>query len=166
MIFVTVGNATQGFSRWLEAIDQMAGQGFFGEEMVFIQSGSNHDFRSLHCKQEPFLSMGKFAEMISIADLVISHAGAGTLIHVLQAGKVPVVMPRRRKYGELVDDHQIELVQALAAEGRVIPAYEPEDLPAAIFEARRCKAQPMPSPPTRMLTLVSEAIEELMGEKQ
>ena len=77
-----------------------------------------------------------------------------------------MVMPRRRKYGELVDDHQVELTKALAAEGRVIPAYEPEDLPAAIEEARRRNTQPIPPPPSRMLDLVAQAIEELLNQKR
>ncbi|MBI3766239.1 MAG: multidrug MFS transporter, partial [Ignavibacteriales bacterium] len=93
MIFVTVGNATQGFGRLLNAVDRMAGEGAFGKEIVFIQSGNNPDFRFSHCKHEPFLDMENFETKIHEADLVISHAGAGTLLQVLHAGKIPIVMP-------------------------------------------------------------------------
>jgi UDP-N-acetylglucosamine transferase subunit ALG13 len=75
-------------------------------------------------------------------------------------------MPRRRKYGEVVDDHQDELVQALCLEGRVIPAYEPQDLPNAIAEARRRNAQPVPPPPSRMLDRVAQAIEEFLNQRK
>jgi UDP-N-acetylglucosamine transferase subunit ALG13 len=164
VIFVTVGNATQGFRRLLDAIDRLAGEGVFGTETVFIQSGNNPDFRPTYCKHEPFLNMEEFERKIQEADLIISHTGAGTLLHTLQAGKVPVVMPRQQKYGEVIDDHQVEIVKALTAEGRVIPAYEPEDLPGAIAEARRNNKQSMPPPPSRMLELVARAIEELTGQ--
>jgi len=164
MIFVTVGNATQGFNRLLQAVDWLAGKGMFGSDPVFIQSGNNRAFSPSHCKHEPFLDMERFARMIQEADLIVCHVGAGTLFHVLQAGKVPVVMPRRKKYKEHVDDHQFELVEVLASEGRVIPAYEPKDLPAAVQEARRRNSQPAPPPPSRMLCLVAKAIEELISK--
>ena len=168
MIFVTVGNATQGFRRLLDVVDRLAGQGAFRNETVFIQSGNNPGFRPSNCKHEPFLPMEEFEMKIHEADLVISHAGAGTLLHVLQTGKLPVVMPRRKKYGEHVDDHQVELVKALATEGRIIPAYEPEDLPNAIMEVfelnRRRKGSGVRSEEKKspMLELVAKAIGEMM----
>ena len=166
MIFVTVGNATQGFGRLLKTVDQLAADGFFKGDEVLIQAGNNPGFQALNCKQEGFLSMDQFSGMISKAALVISHAGAGTLLQVLQAGKTPIVMPRRKQYGEVVDDHQVELVQVLALEGRVIPAYEPQDLPGAVEEARRRNTQPVPLPPSRMLNLVAQAIEDLLNQKK
>ena len=38
-MFVTVGNATQGFARLLQAVDAAAGEGFFEGEPVLIQTG-------------------------------------------------------------------------------------------------------------------------------
>jgi len=165
VIFVTVGNATQGFLRLLDKVDQLAGERKFGSEIVLIQSGNNPNFRPLNCKHEPFLSSEMFETNIRDADLIITHAGAGTLIHTFQVGKVPVIFPRRKECGELVDDHQVELTQALAAEGRIIPAYEPEDLTAAIEEARRRKGSGVRGKEKKspMLDLVAKAIDELMN---
>ncbi len=160
MIFVTVGNATQGFPRLLEGVDRLAGKGFFHDESVLIQSGNSTGFRAAHCNQVDFLPLDRYIELIERAETVVCHGGAGTLFHAFRAGKVPVVMPRRTKYGEHVDD-QLELVEALAAEGRVIPAYEPENLPCAMTEARRRRTQPVPPPPSRMLELVARAIYEV-----
>ncbi len=47
------------------------------------------------------------------ADLVISHAGIGSTLMALQAGKSPVVVPRRASFNEHVDDHQLEILEAL-----------------------------------------------------
>ena len=165
MIFVTVGNATQGFRRLLDAVDILAGEKAWGNETVFIQSGNNPGFRPAYCKHEPFVPMDDFALKFQEAAVIVSHAGTGTLFHALQAGKVPVVMPRRKKYGEIIDDHQLELVQALASEGRVIPAYEPMELPAAIAEARQRTPGSALSPSTEMHQLVAKAFEELMRER-
>jgi len=161
MVFVTVGNATQGFRRLLNAVDWLAGENFFKGEEVFVQAGNNPDFASLHCKQVDFLPMTQFAQIIHKADVVIGHAGAGTLFHIFQAGKVPVVMPRQAKYTEHVDNHQVELVRILAAAGRLVPAYEPDDLPNAIDQEKRRVQLNVSPPSSRMLHLVSDAIDEI-----
>jgi UDP-N-acetylglucosamine transferase subunit ALG13 len=163
MILVTVGNATQGFRRLLDAVDRLAGEGAFGGDTLRVQSGHTRDFRPRHCRHQAFFSMDEFVALIHEASLIIAHAGAGTLFHALGAGKVPVVMPRRRKYGEHVDDHQVELVTALAAAGRVVPAYEAEDVQGAVRTARRGGVSQGGSSPPRMLALVTEAIEGLVG---
>ena len=163
MIFVTVGNATQNFKRLLDAVDVLAGQGQFKNEPVLIQSGNNPDFEPLHCEHKPFLSMGEFEQSIEDASLIICHAGCGTLLHALRAGKVPVVMPRLKKYGEHINDHQIQLVEALVDEGRIVVAFGPEDLPKAVVEAQQRAVAVSPAQPPPMLNIVRKAIQELTG---
>lgn len=163
MVFVTVGNATQGFLRLLRVVEDVAINGCLRGEHIVVQSGNNNWSGPPNCQSQPFFPTREFLRLVREAEMVISHGGAGTIIQILQSGKAPVVMPRRRKHREIVDDHQMELVQALAKEGRVIPAYEPEDLPCAIEEARRRSAQPAPPAPTRMIRLVEQAIYEILG---
>lgn len=50
---------------------------------------------------------------IKAADLVIAHAGCGSSITSLAAGKKPVLVPRRQLYGENVDDHQLLIADEL-----------------------------------------------------
>ena len=145
----------------LDAVDLLAGQGLFANDKVLIQSGNNPDFQALHCQQQSFLSADQFVETIKDASIVISHAGAGTLIHSLRAGKTPVVIPRRKEYGEHVDNHQCELLEALVDEGRVVPAYDVQDLPAAIEQVRKRTTKPIPAQPCQMIKLVAKAICEL-----
>jgi UDP-N-acetylglucosamine transferase subunit ALG13 len=159
MIFVTVGNATQGFQRLLRAVDNLAGNSLLKGENVIMQSG-NADFCAANCIQRDFFPPDEYKELIAQADVVICHGGAGTLHHVFQTGKLPVVMPRRKQYGEHLDD-QFQLVTAVAAAGRVIPAYEAADLPRAILEARHRRPPTMPSRPENAIKLVTVAIQEL-----
>jgi len=166
LILVTVGNATQSFCRLLEAVDTLSGQGFFGEERVFMQTGNSKDFHPEFCDYESFLPMEHFQRMFENSDLIICHGGCGTLLDAVRLGKIPVVMPRRKVYGEHVNDHQLQLTRALAAEGKVIPAYEPEHLPRAIAEARRPGRKPTSSSPSRMRDLVARAIQDLTGQNR
>jgi UDP-N-acetylglucosamine transferase subunit ALG13 len=160
VVFVTVGNATQHFRRLLEAVNRVAESGAFGSERIFIQSGHNPGFESGHCEVKQFVSMDEFEYLMSSASLIICHGGC-TQLHAVRLGKVPVVMARRKKYCEHVNDHQLELVSALASEKKVVPAYEPENLAAAIVEARRLNEHPLPVSPSPMIGLVAKAIEEL-----
>jgi beta-1,4-N-acetylglucosaminyltransferase len=166
LIFVTVGNATQAFRRLLDATDRAAGAGLFGEESVFMQTGSDESFHASHCQQERFIDMERFERMLATASLVVSHGGAGTLLQVLRAGKTPIVMPRLQRYREHVDDHQVELVTALANEGRVIPVFEADELAAAVNQARQRNPQARANSSPPILRLVAEAIEELAAKRK
>ena len=160
-MFVTVGNATQGFARLLKAVDAAAGEGLFGDEPILMQTGYTSGFHASHCEQHAFLPMPQFEALLRESNLVISHGGAGTLIHILRVGRVPVVMPRRRQYAEHVDDHQFELVEALQREGRVVAALEARDLRAAVDKARRKNEQPTAPSNRQLIDLVAVAINEL-----
>jgi UDP-N-acetylglucosamine transferase subunit ALG13 len=160
VVFVTVGNATQQFQRLLEAVNQVAEAGAFQQEEVFIQAGHNPDFQSSRCEVKQFISMDEFDRLMTTASLIICHGGC-TQLNAVRLGKVPVVMARLEKYREHVNDHQLQLVRALAAEKKIVTANEPEDLLTAIFEARRLNEHGVEMIPSPMISLVREAIEEL-----
>lgn len=131
--FVSVGNATQSFSRLIDAVLKIA---FQLPQPVVVQHG-NTIFQGVGCVARSFLEMEEFGQFVTQAELLILHAGAGSVIHAIQAGKIPVVMPRLVKYGEHVDDHQLEFARALAVMGKVVLAEKPDDLISAVAEALR-----------------------------
>lgn len=126
--FVSIGNAIQPFSRLLDEVALMASD---LPQPVIVQHG-NTPFQSNTCKALPFVGMNEFERLMGEAELLILHAGAGSVINAVRAGKVPVVMPRRRIYGEHLDDHQIEFVKALETTGKVVVAMEITELCAAV----------------------------------
>lgn len=54
------------------------------------------------------------------ADVVVTHAGVGSALAALRTGHRAVYVPRRRRYAEHVDDHQVELAQQLDRRGLVL----------------------------------------------
>lgn len=164
MVFVTIGNATQGFPRLLNAIDEFAGAGGFGDEEVIVQSGHTADFQPQHCIARPFINMDEFDRLMEDASLIICHGGC-TQLQAVRLGKVPVVMPRRKKYGEHVNDHQVQLVEALRDEGMIVPALEIADLGRAVAEARLRNTHKGLLPTSPMVSLVAQAVKELMATK-
>lgn len=154
--FVTVGNARQSFARMLNAVDCIAGE---LPQPVVVQHGHTR-FESRHCHAVPFIEMSDFERMVREADLVIMHAGGGGVMTAVMAGKIPVIMPRLSRYGEHVDDHQVENARALAASGRVVVAEAPEELGDAIARAlarQAMKREKNAEPP--LVELVRESLE-------
>ncbi|KAG8929767.1 N-acetylglucosaminyldiphosphodolichol N-acetylglucosaminyltransferase catalytic subunit alg13 [Tulasnella sp. 417] len=58
------------------------------------------------------------SDEIECADLVVSHAGSGTILDTLRAGKRLIVVPNNT----LLDDHQTELAKALHERGHLVAA--------------------------------------------
>jgi UDP-N-acetylglucosamine--N-acetylmuramyl-(pentapeptide) pyrophosphoryl-undecaprenol N-acetylglucosamine transferase len=73
------------------------------------------------------LSPRALAAAFAAADVVVSHAGVGNALVALRAGKCPLIVPRRKRFGEHVDDHQAELAAWLAERGLAV-ACEADDL--------------------------------------
>lgn len=51
------------------------------------------------------------------ADVVVAHAGVGSALSALSAGRHPVLLPRRAARGEHVDDHQQQIATELDGRG-------------------------------------------------
>lgn len=64
---------------------------------------------------------------IAAADLVITHAGVGSVLACLEQGKVPIILPRRSAHREMVDDHQLEFAEMIDAKGLAI-SLDPSEL--------------------------------------
>jgi len=136
VIFVTVGTDEFPFDRLIREVDALKGKGIPRED-VFIQTGFARHHPE-HCRSAAFLTFQEMEEMMGSARIVIAHAGPGSIMPAIHAGKIPLVVPRRKRFGEVVDDHQVFFARRLAAEGRIILVEAVEDLGAAIasFESR------------------------------
>jgi UDP-N-acetylglucosamine transferase subunit ALG13 len=130
VIFATVGTHGQPFTRFLDALASLDGD-------VVVQYGHNEPPAGVYVATA-FLPFDELCSYMHDADVVVTHAGVGSILCARQAGHVPVVVPRLHRFGEHVDDHQTELVSALAAQGHVVPVWDIAELPSAVAHAGRC----------------------------
>ncbi len=106
MIFVTTGTHYLPFDRLLKITDFLIKNNEKREKVV-IQSGSSKIIVS-GAEIIPYLSYQQTIDYISRARIVITSAGPATIFQVLIFGKsLPLVVPRMKKYGEHVSDHQV-----------------------------------------------------------
>jgi len=128
-----------GFDRLVRAVDELAGAGRISD--VFIQTGSS-SYRPKNCAWERAMDTAVFESRVSEADIIISHGGAGCVASALERNKPAILVPRLMRYGEHHDDHQLELIRELEKAGRVIAAYDVEDLPRAVEKAKDFEPRP------------------------
>jgi len=106
-IFATVGS-TYSLDRLVKELDKM---GENKKYEIFAQIGKS-EYSPKNIKFEELLTYEQMQEKIKWADIIIAHAGAGSIIDLIASSKKFILFPRLKKYGEAVDDHQIEICKA------------------------------------------------------
>lgn len=111
MVFVTLGTQAKDFSRCLKMIESLVKNKVITEP-VFAQTGhTRYQPEGIECVS--FITEKEYNERISKARIVISHAGTGALFSSIAQGKKIIAIARLAKYGEMVNDHQTEIVKKL-----------------------------------------------------
>ena len=130
MIFVTIGMHPQGFERLIRKMDQIAGK--IDEEVVMQIGGTK--YAPQNAKHFDFTTEQEVKELCRKARVVVTH-GAMSIVDALEEGTPVVAVPRLQKYGEVIDDHQLYLVQELERAGKVTAVYDVEELEEALNKA-------------------------------
>jgi len=128
VILVTVG-AQMPFDRMTRAVDEWAGER--GRKDVFAQIGPT-DWRPRHMEWTQFLEPEEFRRRVAESDILVAHAGMGSIISALEAGKPILVMPRRGDLRETRNDHQVATARRFAEQGRVSVAMDEVELKAKL----------------------------------
>lgn len=115
MIFVTVGTHEQQFDRLLKKVDELKENGTILDD-VFIQSGFS-TYSLKNCDSSKLLSYDEMNEYIEKARLVISHGGPASFLNVLAKEKPLIVVPRKVKFLEHVNNHQVDFLEKLNQRG-------------------------------------------------
>ena len=118
MIFLIVGSQKFPFDRLVSAVDELAGRGVITDEIVG-QIGPC-SFEPSHMKWERFMDKETFDRCIEECDLLITHAGEGSIMTGLIKGKKVIAVPRYERLGEHVSDHQLEIARAMEKQGCII----------------------------------------------
>lgn len=134
MIFVTVGSQKFQFDRLLKEIDSAIEEKIITEP-VFAQIGSS-TYIPKHYEYSPFLDNDDFIEKISKSNMIISHGGTGSIINSLNMKKKVIAVARLSKFGEHVDDHQLQIVDKLSINNYIIGVKDVSDLKNAIMKAK------------------------------
>jgi beta-1,4-N-acetylglucosaminyltransferase len=120
----------EGFERLIKKMDQIAGR--LNEEVIMQVGGTKYTPQT--AEHFDFTTEEEIKELCQKARIVITH-GAMSIVDALEQGTPVVAVPRLQKYGEVINDHQLYLVQELEKAGKVTAVYDVEKLEEALNKA-------------------------------
>lgn len=118
MIYITLGTQASDFSRCMKMVERLVVEANIKDQVVAQIGYTAYHPACVECFD--FVSEDKYQELMENADIVISHAGTGALFSSIKKGKKVIAVARLAKYGEMINDHQTEIVRKLSGEGYIL----------------------------------------------
>jgi UDP-N-acetylglucosamine transferase subunit ALG13 len=130
MIFVTIGTQ-EPFDRLIETMDRISLK--LGIEVI-AQVSSRSKLKVENMKTLDFIAPTDFDKLFNEAQLIVAHAGMGTIISALVNKKSLIVLAREKKLMEHRSDHQIATAKYLEELGYLNVARNIEELEIKILD--------------------------------
>ncbi len=124
MIFVTVG-VQLPFDRLINAVDQWGAKEPTCE--VFAQTGES-SIDPVHIAYKKFLDPAEYESRCKASELIVAHAGMGSILTALEYSKPLIIMPRRAEFNEHRNDHQLSTVERFKSLQSVYVALDEKQL--------------------------------------
>ncbi len=135
MILVLLGTQNNDFHRLLDEIEKNIENGRITDKVV-VQAGFTK-YNSNNMKIFDITSKEILEKYVDKANLVITHAGIGSIEMALAKGKKVIAVPRKKKYKEHVNDHQKDIEKEFSKRGYLIGIDEVEDLNKALEKSKK-----------------------------
>lgn len=159
-ILICVGASEYGFERLLKIVDELCDEKKLDGKHIISQLGSSsylpHNF-----KYFKLIGRNEYEKYVEHADVIISHAGTGSVIPPLKKGKKVIVFPRRECYGEHLDDHQLELANIFTQNGYTLCATNKTELQNCLSNIKNFVPRPFKSNTQNMNKLIIDFIENI-----
>lgn len=158
MVLVLLGTQNNSFERLLKEVEKCIEQNIISEEVI-VQAGFTK-FKSDKMKILDMVSIEELQKLISKADLIITHGGVGSITTSLKNNKKIIAVPRLKKYGEHVNDHQLQIVESFENNGYLKKVIEIEDLSKAIQDIKDFVPNKFESNTNNIIRIIEEYIDK------
>lgn len=159
MIFIALGTQKFQFNRLLQNVDKLIDERKI-DEPVYAQIG-NSDYRPKNFEYSSFFDKSEFENRIKNCDVLITHSGVATIIAGLKYEKKVIVVPRLAKYGEHVDNHQVQIAESFSKQNYVIMCMEDDSLEELIVKAKHHEFAKYISQRKQMVETIEKFIQKL-----
>lgn len=159
MFFVILGSQKFQFNRLLREIDRLIENRIITDK-VFAQIGYS-DYSPQFYDYKKFLNHEEFVETIEKADLVITHGGTGAIVGAVKKGKKVIAVPRLARYGEHIDDHQIQIVEQFAELDLLCACQDCTELGTVLQEIRNISFKKYESNTKAIIESIKEYIDSI-----
>ena len=101
-------------------------------DRLFGQITDRAGYTPQHFEAVGHLDPAAYQARFEAADVIVSHAGMGSIITALTTPKPIVVLPRRGHLNETRNDHQYDTLKGLGQKPGLFAALTEDDLPALL----------------------------------
>lgn len=159
MTLVILGTQDKEFTRLLKMVEDEIKKGLIKGDVI-VQAGQTK-YKSNYMEIFDLIPNTKFNKLIKEADLVITHGGVGSIISALKHNKKVIAVPRLSKYGEHVNDHQLEIVEEFSKLGYIKSAINKRELTKALEEIDSFEGVKYKSNNNKMIKLIEDYIDNI-----
>ena len=118
MVFVVLGTQKNQFRRMLEMVDELVTSCPINEPVIAQIGYTQYESKNFQCFK--MVDEIDFQKYVAEASVIITHSGSGALFSSIKHRKKIIAVARLKRYGEMVDDHQTELVRKLTKDGYIL----------------------------------------------
>ena len=158
-LFVPLGTQKFPFNRLVEALNALVERGLYKPEEIVMQS-SIYEVKPKYTHYT-LIPAAQFDELIDKAELVITHSGVNSIISCMKRKKPLIIVPRLKKYGEHVDNHQVEIAELLKQKFDVVVVKELAELEEAIKVAKHHEYKMWVSHNAELVGFIKELVEQM-----
>jgi len=158
MIFLAVGTIMP-FDRLVRAVDEAIDARLINTP-VFAQIGQTK-LKPKNMEYASVLTKDEFDRKVTEAEFLISHAGIGSITMAGERGKRLIVMPRLKRYGEHVNDHQVATARQFGALGHILVANGADELFRKLREVGSFAPVPRMCQPDRVAHRISQLLQSI-----
>ena len=155
MILVTLGTQKQSFTRLLDMVENSK-----IKDEIIVQAGHTK-YESKNMKILDLIPPAEFEKYQNEANLIITHGGVGSIVSSVKKGKRVIAVPRLHKYGEHVNDHQIEIVERFNKNRCIIGVNGVEELKQAIIDSKDFVPNKFEGNNEKMLKIIEDFIDKI-----
>lgn len=156
MIVILLGTQKYSFNRLLEEVQRCIDNGTIKQEVI-VQAGGTQFF-SKEMKIFTLIEQNELEKLIEKADIIITHGGVGSIVNGVKLHKKVIAVPRLRKYGEHVNDHQVQIINTFAKEGFIIGLNDVSELESALKEIENFKPKVLESNTEKIINIIRDFI--------
>ena len=164
MIFVTVGTQDKPFTRLISAVEDAVIAGKITDEVI-VQAG-NTEYESKVLNVLNYVPFDEFNNYIEKADIIITHGGVGSILNALKLKKKIIAVPRLAKYGEHVNDHQLQVIQKMTQDGYILSCEDESKIADKVHEAENFVVKEYTSNTENFITRFKDVLDSTLNNNK
>lgn len=137
LILILLGTQDKPFTRLLKAVDDLIEKKVIKEKVIAQVGHTKYETKNIEMFE--LIPLDKYEQIIKEADIVITHAGVGSILTAMGYDKKIIAAARLKEYGEHTNNHQLQILEELTKKGLIIRLDDFSKLEEALNKAKNFK---------------------------